>query len=123
MVSKELKNRVVRRYQSLTQTPNQTTSDSTSLNPVKIAFTLLILIITVGHVAYPKLVDQFVALLGIVAFAPWLLPFVSQYVTRVDLFRAKIDLSELANKAETNSKRLDELYLLSMNSNVFMYLQ
>ena len=105
----------------MTEAPNRSASYTGSLNTIKIAFTLLILIITIGHVLYPKHVDQFVALLGIIAFAPWLLPLFSQYVKSVDLFGAKFDL--LAQKVETNSKRLDELYLLSMNSHVFLYLQ
>ncbi len=88
----------------------------------KVLLTFFLALIAVGHMLRPKIFDEFVALLLLVALSPWLVPFFSRYISSVDAFGAKLQFQALKNKVETESTRLDELYRLSMGKNVFEYL-
>ncbi len=103
--------------------PDNADSDGGNPTLAKIILSLVIALIAVGHVFRPKVFDEFVTLLLIVALSPWLVPFFSRYIRSVDAFGAKFEFQELKDKVETESQRLDQLYLLSMGDKVFTYLQ
>ena len=89
----------------------------------KVSLTFFLSLIAVGHMLRPKIFDEFVALLLLVALSPWLIPFFSRYISSVDAFGAKFEFQALKDKVQTESARLDELYRLSMGGNVFEYLR
>jgi hypothetical protein len=100
-------------------------SADSSDNPTlaKITLSCVISLIAIGHVFRPKVFDEFVTLLLIVALSPWLVPFFSRYISSVDAFGAKFEFQALKDRVDTESQRLDQLYRLSMGDNVFTYLR
>ena len=89
----------------------------------KVTLSLAIALIAVGHIFRPKLFDEFVALLLLAALSPWIVPFFSRYLQSVEAFGGKVEFLDLKKRVQTNSKRLDELYLLSMSDKAFKYLE
>ncbi len=89
----------------------------------KIALSVTIALIAVGHIFRPKVFDEFVALLLLAALSPWLIPFFSRYLSSVEAFGGKVEFLNLKKKVQTNTKRLDDLYVLSMSDKMFKYLE
>jgi hypothetical protein len=73
------------------------------------------------HVRWPERFDNTALVLCLVAIAPWVLPFVSQHVRSIEAFGTKITLLE--SQIETASRKLDELYLLSLGGKLVRHLR
>jgi hypothetical protein len=59
--------------------------------------------------------------LALLAVAPWMLPVLARYVTSIEAFGTKITLLE--RKIDKASRKLDELYLLSIGGKLVRHLR
>lgn len=110
--------------------------DADRISRQKIVVSLVIALVAVAHMIFPKYLDQLSILIFLVAIAPWLIPFVAPYISHVELFGAKVDLLEQKVNRETKrihdhvnsesqriDKRMDQLYLITMSDKLFTYLE
>ncbi len=101
----------------------------------KVAVSLLITLVAIAHMLYPRYLDPTSLLILLIAISPWMVPFVAPYISHVELFGAKIDLLEQKVNRETKrihervstesqriDKRMDQLYLMTMSDKLFTYL-
>jgi hypothetical protein len=85
---------------------------------MNILFSLTVMAILLGRVYRKDIVDEsFMALLFIAA-SPWLIPFFVKtfHLKSAELFGLKIEIAHLEDKLKEESRRLDQLFLLSMGS-------
>jgi hypothetical protein len=79
------------------------------------------LLIAVGHIAYPTLVDNTVIVLCILAASPWLLPTLRKYIRTVEAFGTKVEFLE--DKVDRQARRIDDLYFLSIGDKLLTHLR
>jgi hypothetical protein len=70
---------------------------------------------------WPDRFDNITLLLFLVALAPWFLPFLSRHVRSIEAFGAKFTLLE--GQIANASRKLDQLYLLSLGGNLVRHLR
>jgi hypothetical protein len=88
---------------------------------LKIVFSLGIVVLATIHMRWPTTFDQYVLLLALLAVLPWITPFLREHFSRVALFGASFEL--VAKELSKQSRRIDELYLLSIGDNAFQHLR
>jgi hypothetical protein len=73
------------------------------------------------HMKWPDRFDNITLFLFLVALAPWFLPFLSRHVRSIEAFGAKFNLLE--GQIANASRKLDQLYLLSLGGNLVRHLR
>jgi hypothetical protein len=92
---------------------------------MNILFSLTVMAILLGRVYRKDIVDEsFMALLFIAA-SPWLIPFFVKtfHLKSAELFGLKIEIAHLEDKLKEESRRLDQLFLLSMGEHAFEHMK
>src|SRR5512132_2842112 len=90
-----------------------------------IIFSVLALLLAGAHMSNPIRIDSTVILLCLLAIAPWVLPFLfpllRRYVRSIEAFGAKVEFLE--SKLAYESRRLDDLYFLSIGDKLLLHLR
>jgi hypothetical protein len=87
----------------------------------KLTTSAAILLIAGLHATWPQVFDQFVVLLLLIALSPWLLPLFSRHLRSAEAFGAKVEFLE--SKLEVESRRVDDLFLLSLGDKLLNHLR
>jgi hypothetical protein len=79
---------------------------------IRLFFSLGALLLAAAHVRWPQIFDQIALLLVLIALLPWIVPFIRENFSRIEVFGAKIDFVEkqLSEARET----IDRFIFLSM---------
>jgi hypothetical protein len=77
------------------------------------------------HLGWPTIFDNTALLLFFLAMVPWIIPwiipFLSTYFKSIEAFGAKLEFID--QELQRQSRRVDELYALSMGDKVFNHLE
>lgn len=84
-------------------------------------FSAVALLLAGAHMSSPTRIDNTVILLCLLAIAPWLLPFLRRYFRSIEAFGTKVEFLE--RRVESESRRLDDLYLLSIGDKLVRHLR
>jgi hypothetical protein len=93
--------------------------------PMKILFSLAVAAILLGRVYCKAIVDELFVTLLFIAASPWLIPFFVKtfHLKAAELFGLKIEIENLEGKLQEESRRLDQLFLLSMGKHAFNHME
>lgn len=101
------------------KTPEAKSDHATSALPATVS--LLAFALAALHMRWPDRFDNITLFLFLVALAPWFLPFLSRHVRSIEAFGAKFNLLE--GQIANASRKLDQLYLLSLGGNLVRHLR
>ena len=87
----------------------------------KALFTVGALLLAGAHMTWPQTIDQIGLLLILIASLPWTVPFLREHFRRIEGLGAKLEFVE--KQLSDQSRRIDELYLLSIGGNAFNHLR
>jgi hypothetical protein len=92
---------------------------------MKILFSLAVAAILLGRVYCKAIVDELFVTLLFIAASPWLIPFFVKtfHLKAAELFGLKIEIENLEGKLQEESRRLDQLFLLSMGKHAFNHMK
>jgi hypothetical protein len=93
----------------------------TGLDQVKLLFSFVLLLLAAAHMRWPSTLDQLGILIVLFALLPWIIPYLRENFTSIEILGTKIALIE--RKVEDQTKRIDHLFALSMGDNVFAHLR
>jgi hypothetical protein len=92
---------------------------------MNILFSLAVMAILLGRIYRKDTVDELFVALLFVGAAPWLIPFFVKtfHLKSAELFGLKIEIEHLEDQLKEESKRLDQLFLLSMGDHAFGHMK
>lgn len=92
---------------------------------MNILFSLAVMAVLLGRVYCKEIVDELFVTLLFIAAAPWLIPYFMKTfgLKTAEVFGLKIEVAQLEDKLKEESRRLDQLFLLSLGDHAFRHLE